>query len=387
MQSMALAWLVYRLSGSPFLLGLVELVARAPILVFGIVGGLFADRWPRRQLMMIAEASLLVQATLLAILTLSGAITIGWILALALLLGIFSALEIPVRQSFVADLVPRQDIPSAIGLNSSLFNAARIIGPSLAGLIVGLAGEGLCFVINAFSFVIILACLWAMRLEPKRRPATGNAWEQLHEGLHYAWHTPHVRAVLAVTAMLSIVSMPYSTLLPVFARDILHRGPEGLGSLMAASGVGALAAALRHAGRDTVKGLGRAIARAVALFGISLMVFAASSVFWVSAAAMVGIGFGMISSLAGINILLQSLVPDALRGRVVSFFTTLSLGFTIFGSMLAGIGATYLPASRIVMIGGLLTLVTAGVFWRSLPAIRRHIHEHGLIPAEQVSAS
>ena len=387
MQSMALAWLVYRLSGSPFLLGLVELVARAPILVFGIVGGLFADRWPRRQLMMIAEASLLVQATLLAILTLSGAITIGWILALALLLGIFSALEIPVRQSFVADLVPRQDIPSAIGLNSSLFNAARIIGPSLAGLIVGLAGEGLCFVINAFSFVIILACLWAMRLEPKRRPATGNAWEQLYEGLHYAWHTPHVRAVLAVTAMLSIVSMPYSTLLPVFARDILHRGPEGLGSLMAASGVGALAAALRHAGRDTVKGLGRAIARAVALFGISLMVFAASSVFWVSAAAMVGIGFGMISSLAGINILLQSLVPDALRGRLVSFFTTLSLGFTIFGSMLAGIGATYLPASRIVMIGGLLTLVTAGVFWRSLPAIRRHIHEHGLIPAEEVSAS
>src|SRR5690349_4779424 len=156
MQSMALAWLVYRLSGSPFLLGLVELVSRAPILVFGIVGGLFADRWPRRQLMMIAEASLLVQATLLAILTLSGAITIGWILALALLLGIFSALEIPVRQSFVADLVPHQDIPSAIGLNSSLFNGARIVGPSLAGLIVGLAGEGVCFAINAVSFVIIL---------------------------------------------------------------------------------------------------------------------------------------------------------------------------------------------------------------------------------------
>jgi MFS family permease len=362
-------------------------VARAPILVFGIVGGLFADRWPRRQLMIIAEASLLIQATLLAILTLTGTITIEWILALALLLGIFSALEIPVRQSFVADLVPRQDIPSAIGLNSSLFNGARIVGPSLAGLIVGLAGEGVCFIINAVSFLIILACLWAMRLDPKPQQHTGNAWAQLQEGIRYAWHTPHVRAVLAVTAMLSIVSMPYSTLLPVFARDILHRGPEGLGALMAASGIGALAAALRHAGRNSVKGLGRAIAQAVALFGLSLMAFAVSSVFWISAVAMVGIGFGMISSLAGINILLQSLVPDALRGRVVSFFTTLSLGFTIFGSMLAGIGASYLPAPVIVIIGGFLTLLTAGVFWRSLPAIRRHIHEHGLIPSDQVTAS
>jgi MFS family permease len=387
MQSMALAWLVYRLSGSPFLLGLVEFVARAPILVFGIVGGLFADRWPRRQLLIIAEASLLIQATLLAILTLSGTITIEWILALALLLGIFSALEIPVRQSFVADLVPRQDIPSAIGLNSSLFNGARIVGPSLAGLIIGLAGEGVCFAMNAVSFLIILACLWAMRLEPKPRQAAGNAWAQLQDGVRYAWHTPHVRAVLSVTAMLSIVSMPYSTLLPVFARDILHSGPEGLGALMAASGIGALVAALRHAGRNTVKGLGRAIARAVALFGLSLVAFAVSSNFWISAVAMVGIGFGMISSLAGINILLQSLVPDALRGRVVSFFTTLSLGLTIFGSMLAGIGATYLPAPLIVMLGGLITLLTAGVFWRSLPAIRRHIHEHGLIPSDQMTAS
>jgi MFS family permease len=156
---------------------------------------------------------------------------------------------------------------------------------------------------------------------------------------------------------------------------------------MAASGIGALAAAFRLAGRDTVKGLGRAIARAVALFGASLMAFAVSSSFWLSAAAMVGIGFGMISSLAGINILLQSLVPDALRGRVISFFTTLSLGFTIFGSILAGIGATYFPAPLIVLLGGFATLLTAAVFWRSLPAIRRHIREHGLIPSDQVTAS
>jgi len=387
MQSMALAWLVYRLSESPFLLGLVEFVARAPILVFGLVGGLLADRWPRRRLLIVAEASLLIQAAVLSVLTFSSLITIEWILVLALFLGIFSALEIPVRQSFVADLVPRRDIPSAIGLNSSLFNGARIVGPSLAGLIVGVAGEGLCFLINAVSFLIILMCLWAMRLEPKPPQETGNASEQLREALHYAWRTPHVRAVLSVTAALSVVSMPYSTLLPVFARDILHRGPEGLGLLMAASGVGALAAAFRHAGRNTIKGLGRTIARAVALFGCSLIAFSLSSVFWISLLAMGGIGFGMISSLAGINILLQSLVPDALRGRVISFFTTFSLGFTIFGSIMAGFGASYLPAPTIVAIGGILTIITSGLFWRALPKIRRHISEHGLMPQEEITPS
>jgi MFS family permease len=344
MQSMALAWLVYRLSGSAFLLGLVEFAARAPILILGFVGGLFADRWPRRRLLMVAETSLLIQASILAALTLSGWVTIEWILVLALFLGIFSALEIPVRQSFVGDLVPRQDIPSAIGLNSSLFNGARIVGPSLAGLLVGIAGEGICFALNAVSFLVILICLWAMRLQPKPVREVGNAWHELREGLDYAWGTPHVRAVLSVTAALSIVSMPYSTLLPVLTRDILQRGPEGLGLLMAASGVGALAAALRHAGRQTIKGLGRAIARAVALFGVSLLALAMSRTFWVSMLAMGGIGFGMISSLAGINILLQSLVPDALRGRVISFFTTFSLGFTVFGSLVAGIGASYFQA-------------------------------------------
>ncbi|HJU04553.1 MAG TPA: MFS transporter [Nitrospiraceae bacterium] len=387
MQSLALAWLVYRLSRSPFLLGLVEFIARGPILVFGVVGGLFADRWPRHRLMVWAQSGLLLQAALLAALTLSGHITIGWILMLAFLLGLISALEIPVRQSFVADLVPRSDIPSAIGLNSSLFNAARVVGPSLAGILVATVGEGICFLINALSYGIILVCLYAMRLTPKSRQDSGDAWEQLREGLHYAWHTPHVRAVLSVTAVLSIAAMPYSTLLPVFARDILHGGPGDLGLLMAASGAGALAAALRHAGRQSVKGLGRSIARSVGLFGVGLLAFAASSSFWLSAAAMVAIGFGMVSSLAGINILLQSLVPDALRGRVVSLFATLSLGLTIFGSIFAGAGATYLPAPAIVICGGLITLLTAWLFWKALPAIRRHIREHRLIPADEVTAS
>ena len=376
---MAMAWLVYRLSGSPFLLGLIEFIARAPILLFSVVGGLLADRWPRRRLMILTQAAMLVQAAALAVLTLSGAVTIGWLLGLALVLGVISALEIPVRQSFAADLVPRQDIPSAIGLNSSLFNAARIVGPSTAGLIVALVGEGPCFAVNALSFLIILACLKAMRLEPKTYQEPRHPIQLLKEGFSYAWHTPHVRAVLAVTAMLSIFAMPYSTLLPVFARDILQSGPEGLGLLMAASGVGALIAALRHARRHTVQGLGTSIARSAGLFGFGLLAFAASDVFWVSTAAMLAIGFGMVSSLAGINILLQSLVPDALRGRVVSLFTTLSLGVTVFGSLIAGAGATRVPAPLILIVGGAATLMTAAWFWRALPAIRRHVRDHQLV--------
>lgn len=383
MQSLALAWLVYRLTGSPFLLGFVEFVARAPILVFSVLGGLFADRWPRRRLLLIAESGLLLQAAALAALTLTGTVTIGWVVLLAVILGIISALEIPVRQSFVADLVPRADIPSAIGLNSSLFNAARILGPSAAGLIVAAVGEGLCFLLNAVSYLVILACLSAIRLTSTPQAERGDPVALLMEAFRYAWETPHVRAVLAVTAVLSVFAMPYSTLLPVFAHDLLHSGPGGLGLLMAASGVGALMAAFRHARRGTVRGLGRSIARSVALFGLGLLIFAWSRSFWVSAAAMVAIGFGMVSSLAGTNILLQSLVPDRLRGRIVSFFTTLSLGFTVFGSLLAGTGATYASASLTLTFGGVVTMSTAGLLWRALPAIRRHIHEHQLLPAEE----
>jgi len=387
MQSLALAWLVYRLTGSPFLLGVVEFVARAPILVFSVLGGLFADRWPRRRLLIIAQFGLLLQAAALAALTLTGRVTIEWIIALAILIGVISALEIPVRQSFVADLVPRADIPSAIGLNSSLFNVARIIGPSAAGVIVAVAGEGLCFLLNALSYLMILACLFAMRLQPQPPREGGNALTLLIEAFRYAWETPHVRAVLAVTAVLSIFAMPYSTLLPVFAQDILKSGPGGLGALMAASGVGALLAAFRHARRGTVKGLGRSIARSVALFGIGLLIFSWSRSFWLSAAAMITIGYGMVSSLAGTNILLQSLVPDRLRGRIVSFFTTLSLGVTVFGSLLAGTGATYASASWTLTCGGVVTIISAALFWNALPAIRRHIHEHQLLPAEESGAA
>lgn len=383
---MAQAWLVYRLTGSPFLLGVTEFLSRAPILAFAALGGVLADRWPRRRIMVLTQSLLLVQAAVLAALTLSGLVTIWWILGLALAQGLISALEVPVRQTFLTDLVPKRDIPSAIGLNSSIFNSSRIIGPSVAGVLVSTVGEGICFLLNAGSFLIVLGSLAMIRVEQTRHDLSTGAWGLLREGLRYAWRTPHVRALLTLAGIISIASMPYATLLPVFARDILQIGPDGLGLLMAATGLGALTAALRLARRHTVKGLGSSIALAVACFGAGLLALAASSIVWMSLLALYAIGFGMVSSLAGCNTLLQSLAPDSMRGRVVSLYTTASLGLTVIGSLLAGSGATYVGAPMVVAVGGLLTIGASVWFWHALPAIRAHVREHNLIPPDGVPA-
>src|SRR5881296_1660698 len=360
MQSLAQSWLVYRLTGSPFLLGLVGFVGQAPVLAFGLFGGLLADRWPRRQLLVTTQTLSLLQAALLAVLTLSGRITVGWILALAALLGTINALDMPVRQSLVADLVPRSDLPSAIGLNSSAFNVARILGPSIAGIIVAAAGEGLCFLVNAASF--------------------------LAEGLRYAWQTPHVRGLLTLIAVLSLTAMPYAVVLPVYAGEILKTGPGGLGALMAATGVGALVGALQIARRGSIRGLGTVIAKAAALFGLSLLALAASTAFWIALLAIIAVGYGMVTSMAGTNTLLQSLVPDSLRGRVMSLYTIVFFGLAPFGSLLAGTVASHIGTPLTIALGGIIAIISAGFFWRALPGIRRHVRETGLLPPEEFAA-
>lgn len=386
MQSLAQAWLVYRLTGSPFLLGLVEFMGRAPILLFSLVGGLLADRWPRHRVMLVTQTLSLVQAAALAALTISGHITIEWILALATLLGVINAVDIPVRQSLVGNLVPRAEISSAIGLNASSFNAARIIGPSLAGLLVVTVGEGLCFLLNALSYLIVIGCLAAMRVRETARTAPASAIGFLVEGLRYARCTPHVRALLTLITVLSLAAVPYSTLLPVFAGEILKTDANGLGLLMAATGIGALAGAFQIARRGTVRGLGSYIAGAVVLYGVGLLALSYSTTLWLSMPALVAVGFGMITSLAGTNTLLQSLAPDDLRGRVMSLYATVALGFATFGSLLAGAGATYLGAPFTVAAGGLVTLLSAAIFWSALPGIRRHVRENRLLPPEEIAA-
>jgi MFS family permease len=366
MQTIAQAWLLYRLTSSPFLLGVLEFLLRGPLLVLGLFGGVLADRWPRRRLLLIAQSLLLVQAAVLAGLTLGGLITVAWILGLALLFGLISAVDVPVRQAFVTDLVPRRDIPSAIGLNSSIFNASRIVGPTLAGGVVLALGEGPCFLISAVGFLMILGCLAAMEMPEPVPAGNDQMMPQFREGLRYVWHTSHARAMLLISAGLSVVAMPYTTLLPVFARDILQGNAASMGWLMGASGVGALAAALRHARRRSTEGLVGSIVRAVVLFSAGLLLFAVSRHLLLSSFALLVVGFGMVSSLAGGNILLQMMAPEPLRGRVASLYATVSLGTTIFGSLLAGVGASYIGAPLTVAIGGILTLALSWWSWNAL---------------------
>jgi len=383
MQSLAQSWLVYRLTGSPLLLGLVGFASQAPVLAFGLFGGVVADRWPRHRLLIATQTLSLIQAVALAGFTLSGQITVPWILGLAALLGLINAVDMPVRQSFIAELVPRADLPSAIGLNSSVFNAARIIGPSVAGVLVATVGEGICFLLNAISFLAVIGCLVAMRVPPRPRPIQENAMVFLAEGLRYALRTPHVRAVLALIAVLSLTAMPYTVLLPVFAGEILHSGANGLGMLMAASGVGALAGALRIAQRKTIRGLGTVIARAGIVFGAGLLALATTQVLWLSILVLVAVGYGMITGMAGCNTLLQSLVPDQLRGRVMSLYTMFFLGTAPIGSLLAGAIAARAGTPLTFAAGGLGAILGAVLFWRALPGIRRHVQEHGLLPPEE----
>jgi MFS family permease len=384
MQSLAQSWLIYRLTGSPLLLGLVGFVSQVPVLGFGLLGGVLADRWPRHRLLLITQTLSLLQAIILAGLTLSGHITIGWIMGLAAVLGLINALDMPVRQSFIADLVPRADLPSAIGLNSSAFNAARIIGPSVAGFLVAAVGEGVCFLVNALSFLAVIGCLLAMEVPQKAKAAQAHAIIFLAEGLRYARSTPHVRAALALIAVLSLTAMPYTVLLPVFAGNVLHTDANGLGWLMAATGMGALAGALRIARRGTIRGLGRLIAGATLLFGVSLLALAASTALWFSIPVLLAVGYGMITGMAGCNTLLQSLVPDHLRGRVMSLYTLFFLGMAPIGSLMAGALAAHLGTPRTIAAGGIGAILGAILFWRALPGIRRHVQEQGLMPPEEL---
>jgi predicted MFS family arabinose efflux permease len=384
MQSVAQSWLVYRLTGSPLLLGLVAFASQAPVLGLGLFGGVAADRWPRHRLLVLTQSLSLVQAAILTGLTLSQRISVHWILALAVILGLINAIDMPVRQSFIAELVPRQDLPSAIGLNSSAFNAARIIGPSLAGVLVATVGEGMCFLINTLSFLAVIGCLLAMRLPPRPQSKLESAGTLLANGLRYARETPHVRAVLALIAGLSITAMPYTVLLPVFAAEVVHSGAKGFGALMAATGVGALAGALRIARRATIRGLGTLIVQSVVVFGASLVLLAASRTLGISMLVLFAAGYGMISAMAGCNTLLQSLVPDDLRGRVMSLYTFFFLGMAPIGSLIAGVMATHLGTPVTFLAGGVGALLSAALFHHALPAIRRHIREHGLLPPEEL---
>ena len=387
MQSVAQAWLVYRLTGSAVLLGTVGFASQIPVFLLSPLGGVVADRRDRRRVLLATQAVAMVLALTLALLTLSGRIEVWQVLTLAALLGVTNGFDIPARQAFVVELVGRQDLVNAIALNSSMFNGARIVGPAVAGVLVAAVGEGWCFLANGVSYVAVLASLAALRLPPRAAPAADRAspLAQILEGWRFVTRTAPIRALLLLLGLVSLTGMPYAVLMPVMAEDVLHAGASGLGLLMGSSGLGALAGALVLARRTSLRGLGTWVAWAALAFGAALIVFSFSRHFWLSVVLLLPVGFAMMLQMASSNTLIQSMVPDELRGRVMSAYSMMFMGMAPVGALLAGTLAETLGAPATIAIGGVICIVGALIFRSRLPEIRGEARR--LILAQQESDS
>ena len=377
MAQIAMSWLVYRLTGSKLLLGVVAFTTMIPSFVLGPITGVMVDRWNLRRTIITTQTCAMLQAGALAALTLTGVINTTHILILAAVLGIINAVDMPARQSFVVQMIERrEDLGNAIALNSSMFNAARLLGPATGGILIAAVGEGYCFLINSLSFVAVIAALLAMRMEPKPRPPAKPVWPELVEGFRYVRGSVPIRSVLIMMSLVSIAGVPYMVLMPVFVSDILHGGPRALGFLSAASGAGALAGALTLAARRTVLGLERAPVAAAAGFGCALILFSLSHWFPVSLAILPFAGFAMITQMAASNTLLQTFVDDSKRGRVMALYGMAFQGVMPIGSLLAGtLAETRLGAPGTVMIGGGACFLAAIFFARKVPALREKLLE------------
>jgi MFS family permease len=377
MQQVALGWLVYRLTHSAFLLGLVGFAGQIPSLFLAPFAGVWADRWNRHRMVVATQTVSMVQALLLAGLVLTGTVRIAHVLALSLFLGIVNAFDVPARQSFLVEMVNgREDLANAIALNSSTFNAARLVGPSVAGAIIAAAGEGLVFLLNGLSYLAVIASLLAMRLPP-RPPLPGPAapvWHNLREGVGYVTRSAPIRSILLLLSLVSLAGAPYAVLLPVFAADVLHGDAHTLGFLVGAIGVGALCGALLLASRRTVRGLGRVIVASVALFAVSIASFSLSQRLWLSLVLVFLSGFGLMVHMASSNTIVQTVVDDDKRGRVMSFYAAAFQGTMPLGSLLAGSLAGLVGAPRTLLLGGGVCLVGALAFARALPGIRAQVH-------------
>jgi MFS family permease len=369
MQNIAQAWLVYRLSGSSLLLGSVSFASQIPVFLFAPVGGIIADRRNRQHVVIATQTAAMILAFILSVLTLTHTVQVWHIFVLATLLGIVNAFDIPARQAFLVEMVGREDLMNAIALNSSMFNGARIVGPAIAGILVASIGEGWCFFGNGVSYIAVIIGLALMRIQERRRPASASHLQHIIEGFQFARGTAPIRAVLLLLGIVSLVGMPYSVLMPIFADTILHGGARGLGILMGSTGVGALLAALALAAKSGLRGLGRWIALAAGGFGVSITLFSLSRNFWLSAALLVPVGFCMMLETSSSNTLLQAMVPDELRGRVMSLYSMMFMGMAPFGAFFGGALADRIGAPPTVALGGVACVGAALLFGLRLPTI------------------
>jgi MFS family permease len=386
MQYVAVSWLTYRLTHSAFMLGLVGFVGQLPTFVISPLAGVLGDRYDRRRMLVAIQSLAMVQAAVLAFLVLSNQVEVWHIITLSAFLGIINSFDMTIRQAFTIEMLDdREDLSNAIALNSTMLNAARLVGPAVAGLLIVSMGEGICFLLNAVSYIAVIVALLAMRI-PRVKPAAAprKILAELKEGFSYAANFPPIKWILLVLSLISLMGVSYQTLLPVFTREIFKGGANTMGFFMTMAGFGALGGAVFLAARKSVLGLPRIIAWTAGLFGLTLMAFSVSKIYWLSMGILLVSGFGMMVHMASCNTILQTVVEEDKRGRIMSFYTMAFLGMMPFGSLLAGGLATWIGVSWTLALEGFFCVTGAFYFASKLPAIRAKIRPiyiaKGIIP-------
>ena len=375
MTQIATIWLVYHLTSSPIMLGVVGFTSQIPSFFLSPFGGVFVDRFSRHRTLIGTQILAMIQSLALAVLALTGVVHIWHIIVLSLFQGIINAFDAPARQAFVPELVERrEDLANAIALNSTMFNGARLIGPAIGGLVIARIGPAYCFLVDGLSYIAVIIGLLAMTIKPKTIALSNvNPLQRIKEGFEYAFGFPPIRAILLLSALVSFFAMQYTVLVPIFADKILQGGAETLGFLMAASGVGALAGGIYLATRQTVVGLGKIIALAPGILGLGLIGFALSRVLPMSLFTMLFVGFGTIMQIAAGNTVLQTILEEDKRGRVMSLYTMSFLGMTPFGNLLGGFLANHIGASNTLIIDGIACMLGSLIFVKQLPTLRKMI--------------
>ena len=372
MTQVATVWVVYQLTNSSWLLGIVGFTSQIPHLILLPFAGVLADRWNRHQVIVWTQILSMIQSLTLAVLALTGVVDIWHLIGLSLFQGIVNAFDAPARQAFVPEMIERkEDLANAIALNAAMFNGARLIGPAVAGVVLATVGAGVCFLIDGISYIAVIIALLAMKLKPKTiKPISGNALQRLKEGFAYTFGFPPIRAIILLLALVSFWGMQYTVLVPIFATKILNGGADALGYLMAASGIGALFGAVYLSTRKSIVGIGKIIAYSPALMGMAIVGFAVSRVMWFSLLMMLLSGLGFILQFASSNTFIQTIVEDDKRARVLSIYTMAFFGVIPFGNLFAGGLANYIGAPNTLILSGVICVLGSIYFARQLPSLK-----------------
>ena len=374
-QYLAMSWLVYRLTGSAWLLGVTGFASQIAILLLAPFGGLWADRFDRRKLLLVTQVAAMVPGFALAALAYSNAVEVWHVVVLGSLFGVIMAIDVPVRQTFTPALVTaREDLPSAIAFNALMQNGGRMLGPTIAGLLIAGSGEAICFLINGISKIAAVATLMMIAVAPAARAmARSSAWGSLKEGVAYTWNSVPLRRLLPVVALVTFMASPYQTLMPIFAAEVFAGGADTLGVLIGAAGLGGIAGMLVLASRKDVRGLMNWIAASALAAGATLAIFAYSKSFALSLAMIAVVGLAALTVAMGVSTIIQTIVEDRMRGRVMGLFTVSFMGMFPLGSLAAGAAADWIGPYHTLAAGGVACMLTALWLWRQLPALRTHI--------------